>query len=43
MDELLTLFQQILKVNDPKLHPIVNTYNPVKTSLLIFEICWRIQ
>lgn len=43
MDELLSMFIQILQVNNPKLHPMVNCYNPVKCSLLIYEICWKIQ
>jgi len=24
-------------------HPIVNTYNPIKCSLLIHEICFKIE
>ena len=43
MDELLNLFQTIFEVHNPKMHPLVNCYNPVKCSLLVYEICWKIQ
>ena len=44
MNDLLKLFKIILDPKlDPKKHPLVNTYNPVKCSLLIYEICWKIE
>ena len=43
MEALLVLFWEILMVNNPKVHPLVNCYNPVKVSILIYEICWEIQ
>lgn len=43
MDELLQLFTSIFEVVNVKRHPLVNCYNPVKCSLLVYEICHRIQ
>lgn len=43
MDELLSLFQEIFNVNSPKCHPLVNCYNPVKISMLVYEVCWNVQ
>jgi hypothetical protein len=43
MDELLSLFTTIFEVGNPKNHPLVNCYNPVKCSMLVYEICWKIQ
>ena len=43
MDELLTLFNECFHVTNPKMHPMVNCYNPVKCSLLVYELCWQIQ
>ena len=43
MDEMLTLFKEIFQVPNPKLHPLVNCYNPVKCSLLVYELCWKVQ
>ncbi len=44
MKELLQLFEDILiQVKNPKQHPLVNTYNPIKCSLLIYEICFKIK
>ena len=42
MDKLLILFSEILDVNNARYHPLVNCYNPVKASILIYEICWQI-
>jgi hypothetical protein len=42
MDDLLSLFQEIFNVDNPKKHPLVNCYNPVKCSMLIYEVCWNV-
>jgi len=42
MDDLLSLFQEIFNTGNPKSHPLVNCYNPVKCSMLIYEICWDV-
>ena len=43
MDDLLSLMETIFNVNNPRNHPLVNCYNPVKCSMLVYEICWNIQ
>ena len=43
IDELLSLFTTICNEPNPKKHPLVNCYNPVKCSLLIYEICWKVE
>ena len=46
LDRLLGVFKEVLflkDVKDLKDHPIVNTYNPIKCSLLIYEICFKIE
>jgi hypothetical protein len=43
MDELLDLFTLIFDESNPKKHPLVNCYNPVKCALFVYEICWLIN
>ena len=43
MDDLLLLFTSVFEVANVKKHPLVNCYNPVKCSLLVYEICYKIQ
>ena len=42
MDDLLMLFTSVFEVANVKKHPLVNCYNPVKCSLLVYEICHKI-
>lgn len=42
LDELLAIFDIIFQV-PPRKHPLVNCYNPVKCSLLVYETCWKVQ
>lgn len=42
-DELLTILDKIFNNDNPKQHPIINCYNPIKCSVLVFEICWKIK
>ena len=43
LDKLLMLFDEIFHVLNPRKHPLVNCYNPVKCSMLVYNICWMIQ
>lgn len=42
-DELLTILDKIFNDENLKLHPIINSYNPIKCSILVYEICWKIK
>ena len=43
LDELLTLLDKLFNSENPKMHPLINCYNPFKCSILVYEICWRIK
>ena len=42
-DELLTILDKIFINDNPKQHPLINCYNPIKCSILVYEICWKIK
>ena len=42
-DELLTILDKIVNDDNPKMQPLINCYNPIKCSLLVYEICWKIK
>lgn len=42
-DELLTILDKIFINDNAKCHPLINCYNPIKCSVLVYEICWKIK
>ena len=43
MNELVDIYQEILRRPDPKYHPVVSQFNTIKITLLIYRICWKIE
>jgi hypothetical protein len=42
-DELLTIIDKIFNNDNAKQHPLINCYNPIKCSILVYETCWKIK
>jgi hypothetical protein len=43
MNTLIDIYQDICNSKEPKGNPLINCYNSIKTALLIFRICWKIE
>ena len=43
MNQLLDIYQEVLSKKTAKENPIISQYNPIKVSLLIYRICWKIE
>jgi len=43
MSQLVDIYQAILSSKDPKHNPMLSQYNPIKITLLIYRICWKIE
>lgn len=43
MNLLVDIYQDVLNSKEPKGNPLVSQYNPIKVSLLIYRICYKIE
>ena len=43
LNMLIDIYQDILHHKDPKLNPMVNQFNTIKISMLIYRICFKIE
>lgn len=44
MDDLVTIYTELLVINkDIIKNPLISQYNTIKVSLLIYQICWKIE
>lgn len=43
LNQLVDIYQEILHAKDAKLNPIINTFNTIKISMLIYRICYKIE
>lgn len=43
MNTLVDIYQDILHRKDPKSNPMISQFNTIKTTLLIYRICWKIE
>lgn len=43
LNNLIDIYQEILHHKDPKLNPMVNQFNTIKISMLVYRICFKIE
>jgi len=43
LNMLLDIYQEVLSKKTARENPMISQFNPIKITLLIYRICWKIE